>query len=109
MSSESKGEDGYDLAAHFDEVPQDTDEGADPEVNVDLELAIECSLMRCEPEQRCEQELAQASIKGKSKASILSSEGNVLLYRLTSKYTYCKREFYFRNQVMMSLNIDRYA
>ena len=109
MSSESKREDGYDLAMQFDEVPQDTDEGDDPEVNVDLEPVIECSLMRCEPEQQCEQELAQASIKGKSKASILSKEGNVLHYRLTFKYTYYKQEFYFRNQVMMSLHIDRYA
>ena len=109
MSSEFKGEDGYDLAMQFDEVPQDTDEGADPEVNIDLKLAIEHSLMMCEPQQQCEQELAQASVKGKSKASILSSKGNVLHYRLTLKYTYCKEEFYFRNQVMMSLHINRYA
>ena len=109
MSSESEGEDGFDLAMQFDEVPQDTDEGADPEVNVDLELAIEHSLMRHEPEQQREQKIAQASVKGKSKASILSSEGNVLHYRLTLKYTHCKQEFYFRNQVMMSLHIDRHA
>ena len=49
MSSESEGEDSYDLAMQFDELPQETDEGADPEVNVDLEVALECSLMRCEP------------------------------------------------------------
>ena len=50
MSGESEGEDGYDLATQFDEVPQDTDEGANPQVNVDLEVALEHSLMRCEPE-----------------------------------------------------------
>ena len=39
-SSESEGEDGYDLATQFDEVPPDNT------VNVDQEIALERSLMR---------------------------------------------------------------
>ena len=47
-SSESEGEDGYDLSTQFNEVPQETDDNTEP-VNVDQELAMERSLQHCEP------------------------------------------------------------
>ena len=44
-SSESEGEDGYDLSTQFDEVPLTESDNDDEEpVNVDMELAIEASL-----------------------------------------------------------------
>ena len=48
-SSESEGEDGYDLSTQFDEIGPDftTDTDGEP-VNVDQELAIEASLCKLE-------------------------------------------------------------
>ena len=47
-TSESEGEDVYDLLTQFDEVPADEDEDADANVNVDQEISLEHHLMRCE-------------------------------------------------------------
>ena len=47
-TSESEGEDGYDLLTQFDEVPRDEDEDADANVNFNQEISLEHHLMRCE-------------------------------------------------------------
>ena len=54
-SSESEGEDGYDLLTQFNDVPQETSD--DEQVNVDQELAIERSLRRLDPAENREKEV----------------------------------------------------
>ena len=78
MSSESEGKDSFDLATQFDKVPQDMDEGADPQVNVNLEVALEHGLMSCEPEAQPVQETEPPSKQSEVSVSILSSDGNIL-------------------------------
>ena len=49
-SSESEGEDGYDLSTQFDEVPlTESDNDGEEPVNIDMELAIEASLHKPAP------------------------------------------------------------
>ena len=62
----------------LDKVPQDTDEGANPQFNVDLEVALEHSLMRHEPEPQPTQEPEQPSKQSEVSISILLSDGNIL-------------------------------
>ena len=50
-SSESEGEDGYDISTQFDEVAEASDD-----VNVDMELALERSLQRRLPPKEKSQE-----------------------------------------------------
>ena len=54
-SSESERDDGYDLSTQFDDVPQETSDNE--EVNVDQELAIERSLRRWHPAENREKEV----------------------------------------------------
>ena len=54
-SSESEGEDGYDLLTQFNNVPQET--SGDGQVNVNQELAIERSLRRLDPAENREKEV----------------------------------------------------
>ena len=44
-SSESKGEDGYDLSTKFDEIPVTASEGEEP-VNIHTEVALETNLCK---------------------------------------------------------------
>ena len=53
--SESEGEDGYDLSTQFDDVPQETSNNE--QVNVDQELAIERSLRRWDQTENRENEV----------------------------------------------------
>ena len=55
VSFESEGEDGYDLSTQFDDVPQETSDNE--QVNVDQELAIERSLRRQEPAENREKKV----------------------------------------------------
>ena len=51
----SEGEDGYDLLTQFDDVPQETSDNK--QVNVDQELAIERSLRRWDLAENREKEV----------------------------------------------------
>ena len=102
MSSESEGEDSYNLAKQFNEVPQDTDKGVDPQVNVDLKVALEHSLMRCEPDQP-DKEPAQTSNKPESQVSILSSKGNILLIASENSFKPCILYYRFKNLKAMKI------
>ena len=57
-SSESEGEDGYDLVRQFDEVPIYNEEA----MNIDQEIALERSLMQPEPEPPHQQQKQDSNV-----------------------------------------------